>query len=196
MLSIEFSLTTWFNLFYCDKQQHTRRPAANRAHQIRHIHKELLKASINTDTLKAKRKFTAFRQNTHRYNKNYSGPLEQRTGGWEIDGPPHFLLTQLCRQKDASEPMVVERETHFKESSKRAAQISAVGKKKKKETRLSCAQWSADLFYLAPQTKSQLYTYGGWGIKRESMDGGREREKGKMSDKLEIAENSLLWLMN
>lgn len=67
--------------------------------------------------------------------------------------------------------MFIQRETHFKESSKRAAQISAVGKKK---TRLSCAQRSAELFYLASQTKSQLYTYGGWGIKRESMDGDRE----------------------
>lgn len=86
--------------------------------------------------------------------------------------------------------MIVQRETHFKESSKRAAQISAVGKKK--ETRLSCAQWSAVLFYLAPQTKSQLYTYGGWGIKRESMDGGREREKGKMSDKLGCRKQPLM----
>lgn len=71
--------------------------------------------------------------------------------------------------------MIVQRETHFKETSKRAEKISVVGKKK---TWQSCAQWSADLFYLAPQTKSQLYTYGGWEIKRRDfMDGGRDRER-------------------
>lgn len=91
------------------------------------------------------------------------------------------------------------------EQQKGSAHISGEQKKDKPRTHLaglssillrpSGAQWIVDLFYLAPQTKSLLYTCGGWGIENgESMDGGQTgRESGRINLRLQKTASNDSW---